>query len=84
MTGQLRVIPDFTQIAPPHDGNHAEDGLAAGADVTWSTPEGIDLHALSTEADIANLDFSVRSGPIPDDVCEPAVDDSPICGILDR
>ena len=57
MTGQLRVIPDFTQIAPPHDGNHAEDGLAAGADVTWSTPEGIDLHALSTEADIANLDF---------------------------
>ncbi len=66
-----------------------------GADpdsLTWETPEGIAVKPLYTAADLEALETvgglpgrrAVRARAAGDDVREPAVDDPPVRGLLDR
>ena len=47
-------VPDFSQVALTGPAPTAAD---AATDSTWSTPEGIDVKALYTAADLDGLDF---------------------------
>ena len=54
-------------------------------ELTWSTPEGIDVRPLYSATDREGLgfvDLSFCTWPVPHDVCESAMDHSPICRIF--
>jgi methylmalonyl-CoA mutase len=64
-------LPDFTGIglgAPPDQGAHAEKHwreAAAAGNEPWVTPEGIDVQALYTAADLDGLDFLTTYPGLP-------------------
>ena len=51
----MSVLPDFSTL--PLDGNAAETCPPPSGNGLWTTPEGIDVKSLYTEADTRGLDF---------------------------
>ena len=86
----MSSVPNFADV--PLGDLPASETVPPNGEPPWSTPEGIDVKALYTGADLEGLDFldtypgiaPYLRGPVPDDVREPAVDDPAVRRVLHR